>query len=110
MSNSEYLRLLKKVNKLNSVEGEKCLICHFPIKDNMLKLSCNHYFHRKCLLDKYIFKSVICPYCGKKSKINNCLPTVENNNLCKVILKSGVNKGKLCNRKNCHYHKKEIVV
>ncbi len=69
MSNKEYLKLLKKVNKLNSQEGEKCLICHFPIIKNMIKLNCNHYFHQGCLLDKKPSKVIICPYCRPHQEI-----------------------------------------
>ena len=32
MALTEFEKLLSQVNKLNLIEGEKCLICHFPDK------------------------------------------------------------------------------
>jgi hypothetical protein len=108
----DFDKLLKIVLEKNKVEGEKCLICHFPDNlENLEKLNCNHYFHLNCLnLDK-IKKAnkVICPYCGTKVKIkkNKELNKIPNNlkeTVCKILLKSGVNKGKECGRNNCKYH------
>lgn len=106
MSNNEYLSLLNYVNNRNKFNGEKCLICHFPDKKSkLIELDCKHFFHKRCLgIDNS--KYVICPYCEQKTILNK----VKNNNLCKSIIKSGVNKGKLCNRKNCKLHKNETEI
>lgn len=101
----EFDKLLNIVLEKNKVDGEKCLICHFPDDlKNLEKLNCSHYFHLNCLnLDK-IKKGnkITCPYCGTKVKINKKKePTIS---ICKIILKSGVNKGKACGRCNCKYH------
>tara|TARA_B100000161_G_scaffold264717_1_gene238655 strand:- start:1489 stop:1899 length:411 start_codon:yes stop_codon:yes gene_type:complete len=102
MALTEFEKLLSQVNKLNLIEGEKCLICHFPDKkENLTKLSCNHYFHLKCLNCKT--NLIICPYCQKSTKLKNLY--CQSNNICNVILKNGKNKGKVCGRKNCRYHK-----
>ena len=66
----EYEKLLNMVNKLNSVTGEKCLICHFPDSNkNLIKLNCNHYFHSKCLEYSKSTSIIKCPYCDKKTKL-----------------------------------------
>lgn len=108
----DFDKLLEIVIEKNKVDGEKCLICHFPDdKNNLEKLSCSHYFHLNCLNIDKTKKSckIVCPYCGAKVKIrkkNEINITKETNNtICKVILKSGVNKRKECGRCNCKYHK-----
>lgn len=103
---TEYEKILSLVNKLNKVEGEKCLICHFPDKsENLIKLSCNHFFHSKCLCLDHSKLWIKCPYCEKPTILNNNnISRLENIPTCTVILKSGINKGKKCNRKNCKYH------
>tara|TARA_A100001015_G_scaffold201730_1_gene225239 strand:- start:2709 stop:3122 length:414 start_codon:yes stop_codon:yes gene_type:complete len=127
-----YNDLMKMVEQKNKIEGEKCLICHFPdTKENLLKLSCSHYFHKKCLildenkLKNYNSKSfrIICPYCSKKStykmtskkskesKKSEKSNDKSNENLqidqkcCQAVLKTGINKGKICGRISCMYHK-----
>ena len=132
MDNLNFDELLNIVKEKNKIEGEKCLICHFPDKkENLLKLKCSHYFHLRCLvpedfdITKKNFRS-ICPYCGQKVLIkkktmvssesdksnvtSKSTPAcqcyeLKKSNTCKVILKSGINKGKECGRINCKYHK-----
>lgn len=105
MTLTEYEKLLSQVNKLNLVQGETCLICHFPDReDNLTKLSCNHYFHLNCLNHKT--SSIICPYCERSTVLKKCnYNNLINNNICSTILKNGKNKGTVCGRKNCKYHK-----
>jgi len=95
--------LFKYCQELNKSNSEKCLVCHIPIeKDHKhLKLNCNHLFHSDCI--NYLGGSIKCLYCEKKSlpeKIN-----WNQNELCKIVLKTGPKKGEFCNRKNCLYHK-----
>ena len=100
---SEYEKLLKTVIKLNSKSGEKCLICHFPDEiENLVKLKCGHYFHSNCL---NMNNKLTCPYCGKKIKIIENIQKTK----CNIVIANGTNKGKLCGRINCKYHKNNIV-
>ena len=97
---SEYEKLLSLVSKINKCQGEKCLICHFPDKDeNLIKLKCHHYFHFHCISSNNKLKENIkCPYCDRISKI------IKNIDHCKYTLQKGPNKGKECGRNNCKYH------
>jgi len=109
MTLTEYEKLLAQVNKLNLVTGEKCLICHFPDKkENLIQLKCNHYFHLNCLACKT--NTIKCPYCNRSSSFKDYSKNKEVKK-CQVILKNGKNKGKVCGRTNCKYHKiPEIAV
>ena len=110
----EFENLLSMVNKLNKTKGEKCLVCHFPDKkSNLVKLRCSHYFHYNCILNEKK-----CPYCNKKISLKNIkidteynilskLETLNQEDKCQVILKTGKNKGIMCNRVNCRYHKNQ---
>lgn len=111
---------------------KKCLICHQSNDDKLLKLKCNHYYHLDCLKPKKLkTKCLYCEFITKSRvcKIKNCINRTyfesqkceehintkiidkkkkQKNNICKVILKSGKNKGKECGRNNCGYHNKVI--
>lgn len=103
----EFNMLLKIVEEKNSLEAEKCLICHFP-DNNLLKLKCGHYFHFECLNINFKNKKkklVTCPYCDKKGLVKTDDINLNSDKVCKIILKTGVNKGKECGRINCRYHK-----
>ena len=103
----EYDKLLKLVNELNNVSGEKCLICHFPeTTENLVKLECNHYYHSNCINSSKVGTTIQCPYCDKKTILQKNKP----NEICQIILTKGINKGKVCNRPNCFYHKKAIII
>lgn len=78
--------------------GDICSICHLKVTNNEIKLDCSHVFHKKCLIKK----EGNCPYCSKYYTLNKKIIT---KNICKIILKSGKNKGKECGRINCGYHK-----
>lgn len=115
-------KLFEFVKKENKIKGEKCMICHFASKKNMVKLNCNHYFHKECLGPK---KKIKCLYCGKitllkknnevgsiNKKINKNTVKKKNSKKeikCKAILKSGKRKGEKCGRINCGYHKNKII-
>lgn len=110
----EFDELMKIVEEKNKIEGEKCLICHFPDESSkLIKLSCNHYFHQSCL-NIYKGKKTYfrCPYCDQPVKKCKQVNQINNSNLtCQVVLKSGINKGNICGRINCKYHKnKKILV
>lgn len=114
-------KLLKLVNKKKLMEGETCMICHFPVNNNDLKkitLRCKHTYHNSCL--NINVKNISCPYCLQvtySKKCSLCKKRVFNrkiceectelnkNNKCMVKLKSGVRKGQTCNRINCKIHK-----
>lgn len=104
---TEFDKLLKEVNKLNSIDGEQCMVCHFPdLETNLIKLKCNHFYHETCIIKLIKNNKIKCPYCDKISTIKE----QNRDNICKVIMKSGINKGKECNRPNCTYHKINIQV
>ena len=68
-----YESLLKLVKEKNNISGEKCLICHFPIKNikDNIKLKCGHYYHLDCV--KFTRKTYYqCPYCEKKCRSKKC--------------------------------------
>ena len=99
---TEFDKLLSMVTKLNNRSGEECMVCHFPDdKENLLKLDCNHYYHKNCIT--ITNSKFTCPYC-KKTTIFKTNIQSNPTNICNVILKSGINKGKPCNRVNCKYH------
>ncbi len=110
--------LLSYCIKLNDSTYDKCLVCHIPIENNdeHLKLKCTHLFHKNCI--GYKAGSTKCLYCEKTSipevinssnkikPINNVSNIIAQNEIyCKVILKTGQNKGQYCNRQHCSYHK-----
>ncbi len=107
--------LFKYCTEINESKNDKCLVCHIPIQSNekYIKLGCTHIFHPDCI--KYKSGTLKCLYCEKTSipdlinnfNINSQL-LVPNLVYCKVILKSGSNKGKFCNRPNCKYHNIEV--
>ena len=106
----DYEKILKMINKLELNKGEKCMICHFPIKlnDKKSRLSCNHEYHYSCI-KPYASHNKIkikCPYCSKKC-IFKKLP--EHTSICNTILKSGKNKGNICGKKIVKYIKKMII-
>ena len=106
--------LLNYCIKLNESTNEKCLVCHIPLEknDSHLKLKCNHLFHKNCI--NYKKGSTKCLYCDKSSipdVINDII--LDSNITCKVILKSGPNKGQYCDRSNCKYHalnKQNVII
>ena len=92
--------LYKIIEKMNQSSKEKCLICHLPIENDELILSCNHYYHSKCL--NKTTNKVKCPYCQRLVSIKPNKIIQED---CKVLLTSGNRKGEYCGRTNCCYHK-----
>jgi ribosomal protein S27E len=80
-----------------------------PLNKNILKTSCKHYFHRKCIYE-WVKKEVFCPICRKELvetiniedenylKIIDCCPDVKNVLWCVVITSS--------KKTNCVYRQK----
>ena len=99
---------------------EVCIICGDKLSDKYIqKLDCGHDYHYECILKSFINSKDsknTCPYCRqiqdklpivnglKKLTIDihyNMYEKIDYQNIpCKYILKSGQNKGKICN-KNC---------
>jgi hypothetical protein len=92
--------LYKIIEKMNQSLKEKCLICHLPIENDELILSCNHYYHSNCL--NKTTNKIKCPYCQRIASIK---PTKIIQYDCKVLLTTGNRKGEYCGRTNCCYHK-----
>jgi len=99
---------------------EVCIICGDKLSDKYIqKLDCGHDYHYECILKSFINSKDsknTCPYCRQ---IQDKLPIVNGlkkltidihynmyekidyqNIMCPSTLKSGQNKGKICN-KNC---------
>ena len=98
--NFDFDSLYKIIEKMDQSSKEKCLICHLPIENDELILSCNHYYHSKCL--NKTTNKVKCPYCQRLVSIKPNKIIQED---CKVLLTSGNRKGEYCGRTNCCYHK-----
>jgi hypothetical protein len=98
--NLDFDSLYKIIEKLDQSSKEKCLICHLPIENDELILSCNHYYHSNCL--NKTTNKVKCPYCQKVVSIK---PNKFIQEDCKVFLTTGNRKGEYCGRTNCCYHK-----
>tara|TARA_B100001175_G_C19464670_1_gene618444 strand:- start:1 stop:297 length:297 start_codon:yes stop_codon:yes gene_type:complete len=81
----------------NIEEYNLCDICGDPLINNTTKLICNHIFHYDCIKMAYKYsKNTECPYCRQNGgKLIKKMPC----QLCKAILKSGKNKGSVCNNK-----------
>lgn len=84
---------------------ETCLICGDILIDdcndldisemNMKKtiLKCGHSFHYSCIYLSYKYSNNHqCPYCRKDGGFLD-----KNDKYCKAIIKSGKNKGNICN-------------
>lgn len=98
--NFDFDSLYKIIEKMDQSSKEKCLICHLPIENDELILSCNHYYHSKCL--NKTTNKIKCPYC---QRITSIKPNKIIQYTCKVLLTSGNRKGEYCCRTNCCYHK-----
>ena len=96
--NELYNQILDEQN----IEEDVCNVCHYKTTSDKVMLYCNHIFHKKC-----IKKLKFCPYCEKPLKIKEEI--VNEDSKCKFIMMSGKNKGKVCGRINCGYHKKNTV-
>lgn len=117
-----YETLLKMVKNMNKNKGDKCLICHFPITNNQIKikLKCEHNYHFKCIKKNIHKRSTFkCWYCYTITHSKKCIICKKrhyfsdkfcinhfNIKKCDAIFKSGKRKGKKCNRINCKQHKK----
>ena len=98
--NLDFNSLYKIIEKMDKSSKEKCLICHLPIENDELILSCNHYYHSKCL--NKTTNKIKCPYCQRIASIKPNKIIQED---CKVLLTTGNRKGEYCGRTNCCYHK-----
>lgn len=104
--------LVELASNMKEIKGEECMICHFPIDENIvnniMKLSCNHFYHKSCIDNLMKSKEVVCPYCQRSTNINKIKPVKLPKVICTSIIKTGENKGKQCNKLNCKKHIKKI--
>jgi len=96
-----------------------CIICGEDLKSKFsisLDCNCKSLFHYECIQSTLLYdKYNKCPYCAKSQmkipivngikRINPKVHIIDENNpfenkMCQCILKSGKNKGEMCN-KNC---------
>ena len=68
--NKEIVKILLEKMEICKEEENKCLICHFEDKEEMIKLSCNHNYHVECII-KWIkqINACKCPLCGENNTI-----------------------------------------
>ena len=127
------------LNENDSNDNELCLISGDKLERDCVKLPCNHKFNYEHIYNEVInqknnfngneivrlLKSEIkCPYCitvhkyllpynSKYKYLKNVMIKPEKNSVCIAILKSGPNKGNVCNRKCennlCYMHRNYIV-
>ena len=69
----DFDKLYELVSKNYKNENEKCLICHFSIEKEEIKLSCNHQYHFKCF---------VCDHCQQPFKDKSYF-TLHDNPVCK---------------------------
>jgi|OM-RGC.v1.028946122 hypothetical protein len=102
-----FIELQKMVEEMKMKKGDECMICHFPITDEKEKvtLKCKHTYHIKCFDVRKMKNIITCPYCNTSTKVVKKEVEKTIGKKCLVILKTGKNKGKQCNRINCGYHK-----
>jgi hypothetical protein len=97
---SLFNELYNNIIQEEDINEDICNICHYKTIKDKITLVCNHVFHKKCLKNLKL-----CPYCNQKVKIKD----INLNYKCKILLKSGKNKGKECGRLNCKIHKKNNI-
>jgi len=98
--NLDFDSLYKIIEKMDQSLKEKCLICHLPIENDELILSCNHYYHSNCL--NKTTNKIKCPYCQRIASIKSNKIIQQD---CTMLLTTGNRKGEYCGRTNCCYHK-----
>ena len=66
----------------------------------LTKLKCGHCFHYSCIYLSYKYSNnKKCPYCRQDGGNLSFLNMKKNIKLCQAIIKSGKNKGNICNCK-----------
>lgn len=101
MEDFDFDKVYKMIADTYKTDKEKCLICHSPLENKEIELSCTHQYHFKCF---NISKNNKCFYCGVKVKNNNNNIIINDN--CQAIIKTGPKKGQVCGRSECKYHNK----
>ncbi len=78
--------------------NNECNYIDDPIMNmSYIKLKCGHSFHYSCIYISYKYtNNKKCPYCREDG---GDLVIQKNIKLCKAIIKSGKNKGNICNCK-----------
>ena len=120
-------------------DNELCLISGDKLERDFVKLPCEHKFNYEHIYNEIINQKsnfngneivrllkteIKCPYCrtvhkcllpynNKYKYVKNVMNKKEKNNTCIAILKSGPNKGNICNRKCennlCYMHRNYII-
>lgn len=71
--------MVELISNMKNIKGEECLICHLPIDENVpnniIKLSCKHYYHKLCIENLTKLNAITCPYCQKTTNTNKIKPT-----------------------------------
>jgi hypothetical protein len=107
------------------MSDDLCAICYDEHNETSVILKCNHKYHLDCITQSIkISKCKECPYC--RDKIYGSIIRLKKKQdrekellkpKCCFILKSGINKGNICNKtvekdtdKYCKRHKKSIFM
>lgn len=124
MNYNKILDMLNKIKLSEINDDDECMICQLPIlsTDRIIKLKCNHNYHKECIKDNIYSKKynkITCPYCTQvshKKKCGKCnlkffTSKCEclDKHKCQAYFKSGKNKGKQCNKINCKRHKNNKI-
>lgn len=64
------LKCIRMNKKTKDNVNKSCTICLEPFKSNnkLYGLSCNHYFHKKCI-ERWFRGNITCPTCRKEQEI-----------------------------------------
>ena len=123
----------------DEIDNEVCLISGDKLEVDCVNLPCNHKFNYQHIYNEVINQKnnfngneiihlskneLKCPYCravhkcllpynSKYKYLKNIMIKKEKNGTCVAILKSGPNKGTVCNRKCennlCYMHRNYII-
>lgn len=68
---SKVASMLVNTADLNTLPEDGCSVCYMPLEQQIVKLSCNHLFHKECIFS-WIDKGTgfTCPLC--RTAIHNC--------------------------------------
>lgn len=69
---SKFTNIILDDKNIADYQDNSCNIClsNYDINDNLIKLPCNHYFHKDCISNWLCKENVNCPICRKDCREN----------------------------------------